>query len=169
MTIASAPEERRQAIADHFNKLIAICKDGQAGYQAAADDTRDPELRELFHRLAVQRADFAADLQELVEALRCEPRRHSTLAGAVHRGWLNLKSALTHGDHHAALVECERGEDAAVEAYRRVLEEAPLDGELRRMIANQAFAVRDAHAEVSFLRDRPDFSPAGHSFLQPST
>lgn len=169
MTIASETEERRQSIADHLNKLIAICKDGQAGYRAAANDTKDPELRELFNRLSRQRGDFAVDLQDIVRELHCQPRRHSSLAGAVHRGWLNLKAALTDGDHHSALVECERGEDAAVEAFRKVLEDAPLDGDLRRRISNQAFAVRDAHDEVCFLRDRPEFNGAGPSFLQPST
>ena len=43
-------------------------------------------------------------------------------AGALHRGWINLKSALTSGDDHAILAECERGEDSAVEEVSKALD-----------------------------------------------
>jgi uncharacterized protein (TIGR02284 family) len=38
------------------------------------------------------------------------------------RGWMDLKAAITSGDEHTILVECERGEDAAVAAYRDAFE-----------------------------------------------
>lgn len=158
MTISSETEDRRKRIVDHLNKLIAICKDGHAGYLAVARDAKDPELNELFGRLADQRAEFAARLQEIVRDLHCQPRQNASLTGAFHRGWINIRSAVAINDTHAALAECERGEDAAVEAYRKVLEEAPLDGELRTLISSQAIAIKDTHDEIRFLRDLPVYS-----------
>lgn len=158
MTISSETEDRRNRIVDHLNKLIAICKDGHAGYLAVAKDAKDPELKELFSRLADQRAEFANQLQDLIRELHCEPRQTASLTGAFHRGWINIRSAVAINDTHAALAECERGEDAAVEAYRKVLEQAPLDGELRTLISTQAIAVKDTHDEIRFLRDLPIYS-----------
>lgn len=155
MTISTQTEDRRNRIANHLSKLIAICKDGQAGYRAVAHDAKDPELIELFTRLADQRAQFATQLQELVRDLRCEPHLTASFTGAFHRGWINIKSAAAINDAHAALAECERGEDAVIEAYRKVLEEAPLDGGLRAVIGTQAIALKDMHDEVRFLRDLP--------------
>lgn len=158
MKITSHSDERREKLADHLNKLIAICKDGEAGYRSATDDTKDRELRDTFNRLAMQRATFAAELQTAVAALGCKPRESSTLAGALHRGWKNIKISLTQNDSHAALVECERGEDAALEAYRKVLSDALIDGELRALISTQAVGVKDAHDEIRILRDHPAYS-----------
>lgn len=161
MTISSQNESRRKCIADHLNKLIAICRDGHAGYVDAAKAAQGTELHELFSRLAAQRANFADELQQIVRALGREPRRSGSLAGAFHRGFLNIRSAMSANDPRTALTECERGEDAAVEAYRKVLEEAPLDNQLRTRISTQAIAVKDAHDEVRFLRDLPAYSHAG--------
>ena len=40
------------------------------------------------------------------------------MAGALHRGWVDVKSAVTDHSDHAILAECERGEDAAKKNYR---------------------------------------------------
>jgi uncharacterized protein (TIGR02284 family) len=157
MKIISHSEERREKLAEHLNQLIAICKDGEAGYRSATQETKDKDLQQLFHRLALQRATFATELQAVVARLDCEPRDTSTLAGALHRGWAMVKTALSRHDSHAALAECERGEDVAVAAYRKVLSEAPLDGELRALISTEAVAIKDAHDEIRLLRDLPAY------------
>jgi uncharacterized protein (TIGR02284 family) len=50
-------------------------------------------------------------------------KKTPTVAGAIHRGWTGLKAALTSGNDHAILAECERGEDRAIEAYKKALEQ----------------------------------------------
>jgi uncharacterized protein (TIGR02284 family) len=139
---------------DLLNNLIEICKDGQHGFNTAAEDAKDPELRNIFRRYAAQRADFARELRELVRSLGGDPEKSSSLTGALHRGWINLKSALSTNEPHAVLAEAERGEDAAVEAYRDASEQI-YDPTARDLISRQFTAVKSAHDHVRDLRDSP--------------
>jgi len=98
-----------------LNNLIETLKDGQEGFKQAAEGISDPKLKSLFRDYSQQRSRFATALQS--EARRhgeTEPETSSSATGALHRGWINLKSAITGGDEHAILAECERGEDSAV-------------------------------------------------------
>jgi uncharacterized protein (TIGR02284 family) len=75
------------------------------------------------------------------------------VAGALHRGWVSVKTALSTQDDKAVLEECERGEDAAVARYRAALK-ATLPFEVRALIERQAQGARRNHDEVRALRDR---------------
>ena len=55
-TTTHTAEEIRTATIDNLDHLIAVCKDGEAGFRAATDDTDDLDLKEVFTRLARQRA-----------------------------------------------------------------------------------------------------------------
>jgi len=107
-----------------IDNLIETLKDGQEGFKQAAESVRNPALKALFSGYSDQRSRFATVLQS--EARRqgeTEPETTSSATGALHRGWINLKSAVTGGDEHAILAECERGEDSAVEEYKKALDD----------------------------------------------
>ena len=157
-TTPPTAEEIRTDTAKCLNHLIAVCKDGEAGYRAAVDDTKDLELKSLFARLARQRADFAADLQLYVKRLGAEPCDSTTMGGSLHRGWIGLKSVLSKNDAYAVLCECERGEDMAVAAYREALADAPLESAHRLVVSTQSVAIQAAHDEIRSLRDHPAYN-----------
>jgi uncharacterized protein (TIGR02284 family) len=138
---------------DVLNDLTETLKDGQHGFQTAAKDVKSPELALVFQRYATQRAEFASKLQAHVLALGADVEKSGSLAGSVHRGWINLKSALSSNEPQAVLEEAERGEDAAVAAYRKALERTDLDAPTRALISSQYAAVKAAHDHVRNLRD----------------
>src|SRR5690349_11429288 len=96
-----------------LNDLIETSKDGEKGFRAAAEDTKNPELQALFLRHAEECGTGAVELQQLVSRLGGKPEHAGSVAGAVHRGWLNLKAAVSGRTDLAILEECERGEDVA--------------------------------------------------------
>src|SRR3712207_5374906 len=104
-----------------LNMLIQACKDRELAYRTAAEGVRNPELKALFHGYERQSADFATELQGEVRRLGADPERTVTVAGWFFRGWLNVKATVTGGSEAAVLSECERGEDAARNNYRRAL------------------------------------------------
>ncbi len=137
-----------------LNNLIEILKDGQEGFKASANDVESPELKRVFNEYSLQRSGFAGELQALVVSLgESKPQTEGSVAGALHRGWINLKSALASRDAHAILAECERGEDSAVANYREALEDADLPSNLRAILEKQLAAVKAAHDRVRMLRD----------------
>lgn len=143
-----------QSIASVLNSLIETCKDGQEGFRAAAENVKSADFKSLFSELSMQHQQYAGELQRLVIDLGEGAETSGSFGGAVRRGWLDLKSALTNGDEHAILVECERGEDAAVAEYRDALEHDDLPANVRAVIRQQFMGIQAAHDRVRDLRDR---------------
>jgi len=134
-----------------IDNLIETLKDGQEGFKQAAESVRNQALKTLFSDYSQQRSRFAT-------ALQSEARRHgeaetrSSATGALHRGWINLKSAITGGDEHAILAECERGEDSAVEEYKKALDDG-LTPSAQDLVSRQFTEVKAAHDRIRSLRD----------------
>jgi uncharacterized protein (TIGR02284 family) len=135
-----------------LNNLIETCKDGQEGFQQAAEGVKDSSLKSLFYEYSQQRAQFVGELQGLVRELGGEAETSSSIAGALHRGWINIKSAVTGQDDAAILNECERGEDVAKNAYKDALA-ADLPSNVTSVIQAQATQVQQAHDRIRGLRD----------------
>lgn len=136
-----------------LNDLIETCRDGQQGFETAAKESKDAELARVFTQYAAQRSNYIRELQQRVRSLGGDADKHGSVSGTLHRGWIDLKAALTTNEPHAVLAECERGEDAAVSNYRDALQEVDLDNETRTMVQRQAAGVKEAHDRVKQLRD----------------
>ena len=80
-----------------------------------------------------------------------EPDTTGSVAGALHRGWMDLKSALGGGDH-AILAATETGEDHAITQYTKALEET-LPAPVRDLVQRQLQSVKQAHDKVKAMRD----------------
>ena len=135
-----------------LNDLIEICRDGQYGFKEAAEGVERSDLKSLFYEFSQQRAEFAGVLQGLVRSLGGEPSDSGSVTGAMHRTWIDIKAAVTGRDEQAILNECERGEDAARDAYRDALENS-LPANVSDVLHQQAQAVQAAHNRVKMLRD----------------
>ncbi len=135
-----------------LNNLIETCKDGQEGFKQAAEGVERSDLKSLFYDLGQQRAKFAGELQALVRELGGDPETTSSAAGALHRGWINIKSYVTGKDEAGVLNEAERGEDIAKKAYKDALAEN-LPANVMTVVQAQANEVMTAHDKVRDLRD----------------
>jgi uncharacterized protein (TIGR02284 family) len=136
-----------------IENLIETLKDGQEGFKQAAESVKDPQLKSVFDEYSRQRARFVSELRSQAQSLEeRESKPSGSAAGALHRGWINLKSALTRGDDHAILAECERGEDSAVEQYKKALDNG-LSAPVQQIVSRQYTQVKQAHDRVKSLRD----------------
>jgi uncharacterized protein (TIGR02284 family) len=140
-----------------LNDLIETCRDGQRGFQTAADHAKDAELAELFRRYSSQRAEFARELTARVNAFGGQADQDGSVSGALHRGWIDIKSAVSSREPHAVLAECERGEDVAVKNYRRALEQ-DLDPISREIVSRHHEQIQAAHDRVKQLRDSATYA-----------
>lgn len=136
-----------------LNELVETSKDGEKGFRAAAEDTKNAELRTVFMRRAEDCARGASDLQQIVTRLGGKPEQGGSIAGAMHRGWVDLKSKVAERDDLAILEECERGEDVAKAKYRDALQEA-LPDDIRTVVQRQYDGVVKNHDQIRDLRNR---------------
>jgi uncharacterized protein (TIGR02284 family) len=133
-----------------LNDLIQTCRDGQEGFKTAAEGVKNPELKSLFHAYSQQRARFVGELQDEVRRLGGDPETSGTLGASLHRGWMDVRAAVSGGDDGGIIKECERGEDAAVENYRDALGR-DLPAGVRPVVERHFASVKEARDRVRSL------------------
>ena len=137
-----------------LNDLIETLKDGQEGFRAASADVESTELKTVFSEYSLQRSKFAGELQSLARSLgEKDPQTSGSVAASLHRGWINLKAALSSKDAHAVLAECERGEDSAVAEYEKALAVTATPANVQETVRVQYGEVKAAHDRIRTLRD----------------
>lgn len=142
----SKPTER-----DTLNTLIETCRDGARGFQLAADHVGSRDLKEFFTNTALQRERFAAELLPYAQRLGGGQDADGTAAGALHRGWMKVKDAMTNYDEDAVMVEAARGEAAAANTYAAaIMAWLPPDG--RPLIETQYQQILATQSEIEALR-----------------
>jgi len=136
-----------------LNSLIEYNNDRVEGYQKAAEETEQADLKMLFNKNSAQSMKFSGELVNRVSKLGGEPASGTTNSGKVYRAWMDVKAALTGKDRKAILGSCEFGEDVALGVYQDVLEGNDISAETRLLIAEHTRQIRAAHDEVKALRD----------------
>ena len=151
-----APTEARDEALATLGQLIEINLDAQHGFKESANHLAEPALTDLFNRHSEERAAMATELQELERQHgKAEADDSGSLAGALHRSWINVRSTLSSDNDLAILEEAERGEDAALTAYRKALEPAdiPLPRSITSALERHLAKVQAVHDEVRRLRN----------------
>lgn len=138
--------------------LYQTLQDGRQGFDTAADKLQDEGHGDIAGRLR----EFSSQRQRLAGELINEAGNNGirldvdagngSAAGALHRGWMSMKDALTGNDAHAILAAAERGEDHAVKEYEKAMDEE-LPASVRSLVNKQAMEVKSAHDTVRELRD----------------
>lgn len=134
-----------------LNTLIGTLIDSVHGYQKAAADTQTPRFAEMFNKRAQERQAGVAKLQAAVARLGGNPEDDGTTAGAIHRGWLNLKEAVFGRDDEAIINAVESGEDYLKEKFEAALK-TDLPAEARAAVDEVYASVRAGHDEMSALK-----------------
>ena len=139
-------------VVDVLQDLVEVCKDGEYGFRECAEQAKRQDLKTTL----LQRADDcragAQELNNLIRECGGTTEDGGSAMGALHRGWVSIKSKLTTYDDKAVMSECERGEDNAKARYKKALEK-PLPAHIRQVVERQYQGVLRNHDQVKMLRD----------------
>ena len=141
-----------QSTIDGIQKLIRYNIDSCDGYRESADLVTDPVASSLFKDIAEQRSEFANKLQNYVEINGEEACDDGSIMAAVHRKWIEVRTAISGGDVYPVLCEAERGEDYIKGAYEDVLV-ATAGSALNDVLTQQYAQVKQGHDAIRNLRD----------------
>jgi uncharacterized protein (TIGR02284 family) len=149
-------EDNRKKALSVIEDLIEINNDGNHGYKVAAENINNPEYKSLFQSYAQQRAQFAAELEREAHQMGRDPDAGESISGTLHRGWINIKSAVSGGSPSAILGECETGDKTAVETYEKALSNSDvrLPSNVENLVRNQHQAILDAYNKVKTFKNR---------------
>ena len=137
-------EQTKRAV---LNQLIVACRDGERGFLYATNYVKDPLVKAIFTEAASQRQRFAADLLPHAQRLGGATEADGTTTAALHRGWMTIQDTLSGHDPQAIIREAERGEEAALAAYKDALE-VMLPPALRDVIERQYADVRQTYDRI---------------------
>jgi uncharacterized protein (TIGR02284 family) len=132
---------------DTLNRLIETIKDGEQGFKTAAEGLKNSQTKSRFIEYSRQRAQMARELQDEVRRLGGDPEKAGSVSGTMHRGWMNIKAAVTGKDGSSIIAEAERGEDVAKKVYEEAVRE-PLPPTTLALVQQQSAMVREAHDTV---------------------
>ena len=148
-------DTRNEDLIDGLKHLLHIANDGKEGYKTAADDADSAELKALFTTYSIQRSEFEMELKSLIRQLGADSDNESggTL-GAIHRVWMDIKTAFTSNDNNAILQACITGETAAVEAYDKVLANTALTPEMHTVLAENRADIEECLSNIKQLNEQ---------------
>ena len=141
-----------EGVVDVLNELLENCRDGAYGFTACAEHAVSVETRELFMKRAADCSQAADELVTLIRARAGEPADGGTAAGALHRGWIELKGTVGADGELSILESCERGEDSGLARYRKALKHA-LPEDVRSVVQRQADGAQRNHDLIRDLRN----------------
>ena len=105
-----------------LNTLITINNDRIEGYETAAKETEEQDLKTLFAQFSSTSQKCKSELITEVSNLGGTAAEGTLISGKFFRVWMDVKAALTGKDRKAILNSCEFGEDAAKDIYEKALE-----------------------------------------------
>lgn len=139
-------------VVDVLNDLLENARDGEYGFRTCAEQVETANAKQLFASRAEGCRQAAEELIQLIRAYGGEPASGGTTAGALHRGWIQVKGSVGADSELSILESCERGEDSGVARYRKALKQS-LPADVRAVVQRQADGAQKNHDQIRDLRN----------------
>ena len=135
------------------NNLIKTTLDSMKGYKEASEDSETANSA-FFCEMADERSAVASQLQQHVTSLGGDPEDDSSISGAAHRGFMDLKQAVMGTDEKAIVQEVERGEDYIKNKFQEALQDNDLSDQTRQQLTNCYQSIEQGHARVDAMKSQ---------------
>jgi uncharacterized protein (TIGR02284 family) len=127
---------RKRELESALKSVINVLEDGQKGMAEIGELLEDPILRRYFLVESLRRANFRAELENVLHRHGVhDVHETGTATGVLFRAWAGLKAKLGGGDP-TLLETAEQGEDEASKAYKDALDQ-DLPTPIRQMLVQQ--------------------------------
>lgn len=136
-----------------LNDLLNITNDRIAGFAKVADKVWDnySELRPAYDDMVAESWDMKQDLIDLITAKGGDPDNTTSVSGAFHRAWIDVKNTFTKDKDESTLENVVFGEKAAIDAYNNALESGDLCPESTTLVLNQLHHLKASYAKFETL------------------
>ena len=140
-----------ETISRALTDILNLNRTSVKGYQEAAEEVKNPELKSKLSQFSQQRAGFVSDLEGFAKQYGINDHDTNTVesvandaAAAVHRGWINIKAAITGQDDSSVLAAAETGEATALKAYETALSSNDIPAGAKSVFQQQHDAILQA-------------------------
>lgn len=154
-------DSQKNTIDDLF-ELLEKNYDSQKGFVIAENATKNIQLRKFLKKQAGQKDTFVEELTNLLISLNALPEEKGTVAGKVHRAWMNFQTAFTNNIEETILKECLRWEKETEREYVERLEKNNFPTNISNILQRHLSLIRITIAQVSSLEDLADNRALGY-------
>ena len=133
-----------------LNDLLHIINDRLEGFEKVESKIweMNHDLQDNYEHMTSQSKVMKNELIDLIIARGGKPDDTASLAGGLHRAWIDIKnSVLVSGMPTATLENVLFGENAAIQAYQQALDSGDLDEESKQTVADQLQKIKDSAHE----------------------
>ncbi len=134
-----------------LEKILDTCKDGIKGYEKAAQEIEDTNLRAIFLKFAQQRKNFIEELKYDARDLGINPEASGTFKGYFHRLWIDMRTTFSKTEIATVLQESIRGETTAIDLYNEVLNQRELPTYLQTKLIKQRQEIHEALVDLEMF------------------
>jgi uncharacterized protein (TIGR02284 family) len=101
--------------------VLQYLNDSIKGLATCSENCEDVQFKKYLDQIRVQRSEYAAQLKSLLVKIGGEPTNDGTLAGPLHRFYIELKTLISKADKDSTKSEILRGDKLLIEAYNNAL------------------------------------------------
>jgi uncharacterized protein (TIGR02284 family) len=135
-------ETKNRKLVDQLKEILEKNIDAKKGYAKAAENAESSGLKAYFKTKSRERMQFNEELNMELVAAYDEIQDDGSATGTMHRTWMDIKSFFSGNNDESMLEESIRGDKAAVEEYKEVLENTALAPRIASLL-------RDQHKKIS--------------------
>jgi len=136
-----------------INDLIEVIDNRIKGYDIASKETKEFDLKNIFHEIATKSKKLKKELIPIVLKYGGKIEKGTNDSGKVYKAWMDIKTALTGKNRKAILNSCEFGEDVAYSIYKSTLRNNKFPSGVKSVIEKQKTLLKIDHDKIKTMRD----------------
>lgn len=141
-----------------LNDLLQITNDRIEGFNKVQDEVWEkyPDLKSDYNNMVDQSQKMKLELKSLIAERNGDADDSTTVAGGLHRTWIDVKNAFSGDNAESTLENVTFGESAAIEAYEKALDSGDLCPESARIIQDQLHSLKASYQKFENLEHLND-------------
>lgn len=139
-----------------LNDLLHITNDRKEGFEKVEGKVWEmyPDVKDEYDHMISQSKIMKNELINLITEKRGVPDDSTSMAGAVHRTWIDIKNSFTLGNLiESTLENVVFGEKAAIEAYQNALDTGNLSPKSAEVVSEQLRSLKDSYRQFKKIEE----------------
>ena len=143
---------------DALNNLLQITNDRIKGFEMVEKKVigTNNDLKVQYEMAVTAAYGMRSELSSLIRGKGGDENNTSTVAGGLHRTWIEVKNSLLGDREESTLENVTFGEKASIEAYEKALESGDLDENSTTEVKYQLEKIRESYLQFSSLEKSED-------------
>lgn len=139
-----------------LNDLLHITNDRMEGFEKVEGKVWEmyPDVKDEYDHMISQSKIMKNELINLITERQGNPENSTSIAGAIHRTWIDIKNSFTMGNLvESTLGNVVFGEKAAIEAYQSAMDSGDLSEKGITTISEQLRKLKDSYQQFKKIEE----------------